>query len=201
VVIVVVVITIVVVVMITVMIMVVVMPLVLLVPLLATLFVPFLLVNHVLLVSPLLVLVALVFPGTDVTWGIFRGLHEVHLPVASVILVTMQAPGPGVLGRNMQVNRFRYDNVWRRLLDDDRSRIDQRRRRPAADVHATIDARRNFTADHHSNIHIRIGSSGSERQSRQCCHAIYILHNQPFSPDVRACTYGRKVAERLQQLE
>jgi hypothetical protein len=197
------VIVVVVVVVVMVMIVAMIMPVVLLMPLLATHFVLLLLSDHVLLM-PLFVpqrFLVLVLPGTDVTGLIFGGPHEIHLPVARVVLVTMQAPVPGVLRRNMQVKRFRYDNVWWRLLDDDRLRIDQRRRRPAPDVDATIDARRNFTVNRHSNIHIRVGSSGSERQSRQRSHAICILHNQSFSPEVRACAYGRKVAERSRQLE
>jgi hypothetical protein len=171
-----------------------------LVPLLTTRFVPLLLANHVLLMPQLFApqrLLAFVFPLTDVTRLIFPGLHEIHLPVAGVILVTMQAPGPGVLRRNMQVKRLRYDDVWWRLLDDDRLCIDQRWRRPAADVHSAIDARRNFTVNRHPNIHIRVGSSGSESQGHHRCYAIGTLHNQSFSPQET----WRKVAERLPKLE
>ena len=154
----------VVVIMIMVIAVIVIMPLVLLMPLLATHLVPLLLANNVLLMPQLFVpqrLLALVFMGTDVSRLIFPGLHKIHLPVAGVILVTMQPPIPGMIGRNMQIKRRRHDNIRRRLLDDDGPRVDQRWRRPATDVHATIDAWRYFTANRHSNIHIRMGGTGS----------------------------------------
>src|SRR5713226_7093952 len=74
---------------------------------------------------------ALILPGTNVPRLVFLGPYEVHLPVARMILAAMQAPGPGVLGRNVQIQRLCEDHMRRRLLDDDRSGIDQGRRRPA----------------------------------------------------------------------
>jgi hypothetical protein len=139
------------------------------VPLLATLLVSLFRANRMLLMSKLFVpqsLVPLALPGANVLGVILTGLHEIHLAIARVILVTMQAPSPGVLRRNMQVKRLRDNNMRCRLLNDHRLRIDQRRRRPATEVHAAIDSRRDFAVNRHSDIHIRIGSGGSERQSR-----------------------------------
>jgi hypothetical protein len=66
-----------------------------------------------------------------------------------MILATVQAPGPCVLGRNVQIERFCHDYMRRRLLDDNRPGIDQRRRRPAIEVYATIDTRRNLSLNGH----------------------------------------------------
>jgi hypothetical protein len=95
------------------------------------------------------VLVALTLPLTDVPGLVFPGPHEVHLPVARMILVAMQAPGPGVLGRNVQIQWFCHDHLRRRLLDDDRTGIDQWRRRPAIEVYTTINTRRNLSPNGH----------------------------------------------------
>jgi hypothetical protein len=101
------------------------------------------------LLVALVLLVALMLLRTDVLRLVFPGPYEVHLPVARMILAAMQAPGPGVLRRNMQVQRFCHDHMRRRLLDDDRSGIDQRRRRPAIEIYATIDSRRELSLNGH----------------------------------------------------
>jgi len=80
---------------------------------------------------------------------VFPGPHEIHLPVACMILAAMQAPGPGVFGWNVQIQRFCHDDMRRRLLNDDRSGIDQRRRRPAIEIHAAIDTRRKLSLNGH----------------------------------------------------
>jgi hypothetical protein len=94
-------------------------------------------------------LMALMLRGTNVPRLVFLGPYEIHLPVARVILAAMQAPGPGVLGRNVQIQRLCQDHMRRRLLDDDRSGIDQGRRRPAIEVYTTIDTRRNLSLNGH----------------------------------------------------
>jgi hypothetical protein len=66
-----------------------------------------------------------------------------------MILAAMQPPGLRVLGRNVQVQRLCHDHMRRRLLDDDRSGIDQRRRRPAIEIYATIDSRRKLPLNGH----------------------------------------------------
>jgi hypothetical protein len=101
------------------------------------------------LLLTLVLLVALTLFRTNVTRLVFPGLHEVHLPVTRMILAAMQAPGPGVLGRNVQVQRFCHNYMRRRLLDDDRPGIDHRRRRPATEIYATVDTRRNLSLNGH----------------------------------------------------
>jgi hypothetical protein len=101
------------------------------------------------LFAALVLLMPLMLPGTDVPRLVFPGPYEIHLPVARMILVTMQPPGPCVLGRNVQIERLRNDHMLRRLLDDDRPGIDQRRRRPTIEVYATIDTRRNLSLNGH----------------------------------------------------
>jgi hypothetical protein len=109
---------------------------------------PVLLPARVLLLMAAL-LVVLALPLTYIPRLVFPRPYEVHLPVARMILVAMQAPGPGVLGRNVQIQRLCHDHMRRRLLDDDRPGIDQSRRRSAAEVHATIDTRRNLSPNGH----------------------------------------------------
>jgi hypothetical protein len=101
------------------------------------------------LFSALVLLVALTLPGTDVVRVVFAGPYEVHLPVARVILAAMQAPRPGVLRRNMQIQRFGNDHMRRGLLNDDRPGIDQSRRWPTIEVYAAIDTRRNLSLNGH----------------------------------------------------
>src|ERR1700730_18290968 len=85
--------------------------------------------------AALVLLMPLMLPGTDVPRLVFLRPYEIYLPVARMILTAVQAPGPGVLGRNVQIQRFGHDHMRRRLLNDDRPGIDQRRRRPAIEVY------------------------------------------------------------------
>ena len=94
-------------------------------------------------------LVVLALPLTYIPRLIFPRPYEVHLPVARMILVAMKTPGPGMLGRNVQIQRLCHDHMRRRLLDDDRSGIDQRRRRPAIEIHTAIDTRRKLSLNGH----------------------------------------------------
>jgi hypothetical protein len=94
-------------------------------------------------------LVVLTLLLADIHRLVFPGPYEVHLPVARMVLPAMQAPGPGVLGRNVQIQWLGHDHMRRRLLDDDRPGIDQRRRRPAIEVYTTIYTRRNLSLNGH----------------------------------------------------
>jgi hypothetical protein len=97
----------------------------------------------------LVLLMPLMLPATDVPRLIFLGPYEIHLPVARMILATVQAPRPCVFGRNVQIERFCQDHMRRGLLDDNRPGIDQRRRRSSIEVYATIDTRRNLSLNGH----------------------------------------------------
>jgi hypothetical protein len=101
------------------------------------------------LLAALVLFMPLMLPGTDVPRLVLLRPYEIHLPVARMILAAMQAPGPGVLGRNVQIQRFGHDYMRRRLLNDDRPGIDQRRRRPAIEVYTTIYTRRNLSLNGH----------------------------------------------------
>jgi ABC-type sugar transport system permease subunit len=101
------------------------------------------------LFAALVPLMPLMLPGTDVPRLVFLRPYEIHLPVARMILAAMQAPGPGVLGRNVQIQRFGHDHMRRRLLNDDRPGIEQRWRRPAIEVYTTIYTRRNLSLNGH----------------------------------------------------
>jgi hypothetical protein len=116
---------------------------------LAVLFPAFIAMFFTMLLAVLVLLMPLMLPGTDVPRLVFLGPHEIHLPVARMILATVQTPGPCVLGRNVQIERFCHNHMRRRLLNDYRPGIDQRRRRPAIEVYATIDTRRNLSLNGH----------------------------------------------------
>jgi hypothetical protein len=92
-----------------------------------------------------------------------------------------------MLRRDVQVQRLRYHHVRRRLLDDDRFGIDQRRRRPAAQINSTIDARRYIALDRHGDVHVRVGSRGSSKGQRcQRSQKIGSLHNNSFRDSARS---------------
>jgi hypothetical protein len=101
------------------------------------------------LLSALVLLMPVTLSVTDVPRLVFLRPYEVHLPVARVILAAMQAPGPCMLGRNVQIERFRNDHIRGGLLDDDRRGVDQRRRRPAIEVYTAIYTRRNHSLNGH----------------------------------------------------
>jgi hypothetical protein len=101
------------------------------------------------LLAALVLLTPFMFPVTYVPRLVFLRPYEIHLPVACTILAAMQTPGSRVLGRNVQIQRFCHDYLRRRLLDDDRPGIDQRRRRPAIEVDTTIYTRRNLSLNGH----------------------------------------------------
>jgi hypothetical protein len=72
------------------------------VPALVPMFVPMFVPTFLAMLLPTLVLLMpLRLPVTNVPRLVFPRPYEVHLPVARMILVAMQAPGPGVLGRNV----------------------------------------------------------------------------------------------------
>jgi hypothetical protein len=118
-------------------------------PFIAVFFPAFIAMFFTMLLAVLVLLMPLMLPGTDVPRLVFLGPHEIHLPVARMILATVQTPGPCVLGRNVQIERFCHNHMRRRLLNDYRPGIDQRRRRPAIEVYATIDTRRNLSLNGH----------------------------------------------------
>jgi hypothetical protein len=112
-------------------------------------FFPALLATLVRLLMAEVLLVVLTVLLTHVPRLVFPGPYEVHLPVARMILVAMQAPGTRVVGRNVQVQRFCDNHMRRRLLDDDWPGIDQRRRRPATEIDATINTWRKLSLNGH----------------------------------------------------
>src|SRR5882762_9694548 len=67
------------------------------------------------LISVLVLLVALTLPVTDVPRLVLPGPYEVHLPVARMVLVAVQAPSSGVLRRNVQIERLDHNYMCRRL--------------------------------------------------------------------------------------
>ena len=83
---------------------------------------------------------------------------------------------------NVQVQRLRDHDMWRRLLNDDRLRVDQGRRRMTAEVYTPVDTRSNLTVNRDSDVHIGMSNGSSQRESSHCSYTICILHNQPFSP-------------------
>jgi len=90
-------------------------------------------------------LLAVMLPLTNIRRLIFPRPYEIHLPVARMVFVAMQAPGPGVFRRNMQVQRLCHNYMRRRLLDDDWLGIDQSRRRPPSEIDAAVNTRRNLS--------------------------------------------------------
>jgi hypothetical protein len=78
--------------------------------LLASFFLAFL-VTLVLFLMAQVLIVVLTLPLADVPGLVFPGPHEVHLPVARMILVAMKTPGARMLGRNVQIQRLCYDHL------------------------------------------------------------------------------------------
>lgn len=76
-----------------------------------------------------------------VVWSIFAVvpvvLHKIDAFAASVVLVTIPAPMPGVILRNAQVDRRALHHY---VLDHSRLRIDDSRRRRIADVETAVKA-------------------------------------------------------------
>jgi hypothetical protein len=155
---------------------------------------------HVLLVSNHMLgrFTTLAFPRMHIFRVVFTRLHEIHLPVAGVILATVQPPRASVLRRNVQVKRLRDHNMWRRLLNDHRLRVDQSRRRMTAEIHAPVHAGSDLTVYRDSDVHIGMSNGGAQRESSHRPYAICILHNQSFSPQK---ILRWKVVERIAALE
>src|SRR5690242_9817337 len=80
-------------------------------------------------------------------------LYEVHRSATRSVLVTMLAPILCVPRRHVQIDGF-DDYTRRRPLDDHRSRIHERRRRPIRKVHTTVNAWDDFASDGDSNADI-----------------------------------------------
>jgi hypothetical protein len=114
--------------------------------------------------------IGLIFPGTD----------EVHRSVTGVVLPAVSAPIVRMLGWNMQVERFDGDCL-RGRLNDHRLRIEHRWRRATAQVHATVNARDDFSSDRDTDIQVtgvRERNKRAVRQGKQgetSQHAIHLV--------------------------
>src|SRR5258706_14650979 len=80
---------------------------------------------------------AVTLAGVLVPGLVFGGLHEVHRPPAGVVPVAVLRPVPGMTRGHMHVDR-RHGQRLDLLDDHHRLRIQDGRRRPVADVDATV---------------------------------------------------------------
>src|SRR4029077_1265119 len=111
-------------------------------------------------------------------------LHEVHRPVAGMVLVTVLAPMLLVSRRYMQINRLRR---WR--TDHHRYRlhhhwlgVHHRWRRSVADHDLTIHARHDLAADHGIHTHtLRLCCRHQQRAERDGAHNVPCSHRDSSS--------------------
>jgi hypothetical protein len=92
----------------------------------------------------MLLIVALIF-GL-----VFLRSHEVHRPIAGIVLSTVLTPIPGMIRRDVQINGRRR-SVLR--LDHDRLRVNDRRWAGVAEIDLTIHAGNNLARQHDADIH------------------------------------------------
>src|SRR6266581_4334383 len=114
---------------------------------------------------------AVALAGVPVTGLVFGGLHEVHRPLAGVVLVAVLRPVPGMPRGHMHVDR-RHDHRPGLLDDHHRLRIQDGRRRPVADVDAPVYPRLDLALDAYPDADIgglhqsRAGGEKTRRDQR-----------------------------------
>jgi hypothetical protein len=97
------------------------------------------------MVAAIFVPMSLVFATTGIRL-VPALFHEVYGTITGIVLAAMFGPVPLVTGGHMQIERL--DHNVRRLTDNDhRLCIEYRWRRGVAELHLTINARADFTAD------------------------------------------------------
>src|SRR5437879_11173298 len=103
-----------------------------------------------LIVSMLAMMCMLVLPAALVTIArlVLRGAHEIHRPVAGVVLVAVLAPVLGMARRHVQIDRLhRHRLSHHHRHRDERLRVDERRWRPVTQYHPPVHARSDFAGD------------------------------------------------------
>src|SRR5256714_8923280 len=93
------------------------------------------LIAAVSMVPMVTVLVLLAALGT-IAGLVLRGAHEIHWPVAGVVLVAVLAPVLGMARRHVQIDRLhRHRLSHHHRHGEDRLRVDERRWRPGTPYH------------------------------------------------------------------
>jgi hypothetical protein len=81
---------------------------------------------------------------------VFLRSHEVHRPIAGIVLATVPAPISCVIRRDVQIDGRRRSVL---LLDHHGLCVDDRRRTVAADIHLTIHAGDDLPRQYDANVH------------------------------------------------
>src|ERR1700694_4261054 len=139
--------------------------------------------------------IALLMAGT-IAGFILGGSHEIHGPVAGVVLVAMLAPVLGMTRRHMQIDRLhRHRLSYHHRNGDQRLRVDDLRRRAVTPHHLAINAGHDFAGDRRIDTHtLRVREGHDRRQGyRRLPHETNRSHK--LSPqDVIVRTHGANYA-------
>jgi hypothetical protein len=81
---------------------------------------------------------------------VFLRSHEVHRPIAGIVLATVPAPISCMTRRDVQIDGRRRSVL---LLDHHGLCVDDRRRTVAADIHLTIHAGDDLPRQYDANVH------------------------------------------------
>src|SRR5882762_2943035 len=109
-----------------------------------------------LIVSMLAMVCMLVLLAALVTIArlVLRGAHEIHRPVAGVVLVAVLAPVLRMTRRHVQIDRLhRYRLSHHHRHGDYRLRVDDPRWRPVSQHHPAIHPRNDFAGDGRIDTH------------------------------------------------
>src|SRR5256885_9262489 len=105
------------------------------------------------------VLVLLAALGT-IAGLVLRGAHEIHRPVAGVVLVAVLAPVLGMARRHVQIDRLhRHRLSHHHRHGEDRLRVDERRWRAGNQYHPPLHAPGALTRDGRDRESTRLDSS------------------------------------------
>ena len=117
---------------------------------------------------------------------------EVHGPITGVILVTMVPPVARVSRGNMQINRL-GNHARRPTLDDQRLRVNDRRRSTITQVDMSVHPRDDFAADRDIDTQVTGVRERTKSNTRQG-------HKDSTSPQIhhRAFSAARRRAESIE---
>src|SRR6266550_6061038 len=117
-------------------------------------------VSMVLMVTMPVLLAAL---GT-IAGLVLRGSHEIHRPVAGVVLVAVLTPVLGMARRHVQIERLQRHRLGHHHRHrDDRLRVHQRRWRPVTQHYPAIHTGNDLTGDRRIDTHILRTRQGHDR--------------------------------------
>src|SRR5260370_36245430 len=121
-------------------------------------------------------------PARSIAVFVFFRSHKIHGSIARVILVAVPAPVLRVLRRYMQVYGLDAVRFLRWLIDENRLRVHQSRRRPVGQIHPAVNSGYDLPRYRQADIQVagsHRGRGHPERAGEQRQAPNHLVHPNP----------------------